>query len=65
MEENIEEGTGEGLSIYLDHYLAQCFNADGNYILKGVSIYVKDEVGVDDVIDVQIYDNDDQGDGIS
>jgi hypothetical protein len=61
MEKNEVEGFGEGLKIYANFNLAQCFIASGNYILTRVSLYVMDQVPVDDPLAVQIYDNDDFG----
>jgi len=61
MEKNEVEGGGEGLKIYANFNLAQCFIASGTYELTRVSLYVMDQVPVDDPLAVQIYDNDDFG----
>jgi hypothetical protein len=61
MEKNEVEGFGEGLKIYTNFNLAQCFIASGNYILTRVSLYVMDQVPVDDPLNVLIHDNDDSG----
>ncbi|UCE36686.1 MAG: putative Ig domain-containing protein [Thermoplasmata archaeon] len=65
IEENDEEGVGQGLAIYSNYRLAQCFNATSNYTLKRVSLFVNDEGSMESTLGVQIYDNDDKSDGIS
>ncbi|MEE9150584.1 MAG: glucodextranase DOMON-like domain-containing protein, partial [Thermoplasmata archaeon] len=61
MEQNEVEGSGIGLPIYSTFNLAQCFFATDSYTLTRVSLYVMDEVPLDDPLTVQIHDNDDSG----
>lgn len=56
MEKNEELG-GSSFEMAWDYWLAQSFNASGNYFTTKVSIFVMDQWPVDDFITVEIWSN--------
>lgn len=65
MEENTVEGTDDGISVYKTNKVAQSYIASSNYTLTNIHLYLKDEGSSDEEITVQLFANDDKGDGIS
>jgi len=61
IEKNEVEGGGPGFSIFDNYNLAQSFIASGNYFLTKVSLYVIDDVPINNFLTVELYYNDDAG----